>query len=154
MSEQETRRDGDQPETQRGDQQETQQIPSQGGGGPLVTDRGSTRISKGTVSQIIDTVAEGADGLRVSGSGTGRGSSIEVGQEEVAIDLKVSADYSRSILQVTETLRHDVTDRIESLLGLRVSECNITVDDIYFPHEESRQQSEEEKESKSEPRVR
>lgn len=151
MSEQETRQDGDQQESQ----QETQRIPSQGGGGPLVTDRGSTRISKGAVSRIIDTVAEGADGLRVSGAGGGKGSSIEVGQEEVAIDLKVSADYSRSILQVTETLRHDVTERIESLLGLRVSECNITVDDIYFPHEESQQQRQrEEKESKPEPRVR
>lgn len=129
-------------------EQETQQIPRQQSDSPLVTDRGSTSISKSAVSQIIDTVAARAEGVRVSSSGVGRGSSIEVGSEEVVLDLKVSADYNRSILGVTEALRHDVTERIESLLGLRVAECNITVDDIYFPHEE-RQQQEQEK-----PRVR
>jgi uncharacterized alkaline shock family protein YloU len=129
-------------------EQETQQIPRQQSDSPLVTDRGSTSISKSAVSQIIDTVAARAEGVRVSSSGVGRGSSIEVGSEEVALDLKVSADYNRSILGVTEALRHDVTERIESLLGLRVAECNITVDDIYFPHEERQQQEQEE------PRVR
>jgi uncharacterized alkaline shock family protein YloU len=129
-------------------EQETQQIPRQQSDSPLVTDRGSTSISKSAVSQIIDTVAARAEGVRVSSSGVGRGSSIEVGSVEVALDLKVSADYNRSILGVTEALRHDVTERIESLLGLRVAECNITVDDIYFPHEERQQQEQEE------PRVR
>lgn len=131
-------------------EQETQQIPRQQSGSPLVTDRGSTSISKSAVSQIIDTVAARAEGVRVSSSGVGRGSSIEVGSEEVALDLKVSADYNRSILGVTEALRHDVTERIESLLGLRVAECNITVDDIYFPHEERQEQENEQEE----PRVR
>lgn len=138
--------------TQRDSQQETQQIPRQQGDTPLVTERGSTSISKSAVSQIIDTVASKAEGIRVSSSGIGRGSSIEVGSEEVAIDLKVSADYNRSILQVTDTLRHDVTERIESLLGLRVTECNVTVNDIYFPHEERQQQ--EEQEDQEGPRVR
>jgi uncharacterized alkaline shock family protein YloU len=134
-------------------EQETRQIPQQRGG--LVTDRGNTRITQGTVAQVIDTVTEKADGLRVSGAGIGRGSSIEVGREEVAIDLKVSADYNRSILQVTDTLRHEVTEQIESLLGLRVTDCNIAVDDIYFPHEERQQQSQrEEQNEEPEPRVR
>lgn len=139
--------------TQRDTQQETQKIPRQQGDSPLVTSRGSTSISKSTISQIIDTVSGKVDGVRVSSSGTGRGSTIEVGREEVALDLKVSADYNRSILQVTEMLRHDVTERIESLSGLRVKECNITVDDIYFPHEEHQQHTEKDSQ-KEEPRVR
>lgn len=139
--------------TQRDTQQETQKIPRQQGDSPLVTSRGSTSISKSTISQIIDTVSGKVDGVRVSSSGTGRGSTIEVGREEVALDLKVSADYNRSILQVTEMLRHDVTERIESLSGLRVTECNITVDDIYFPHEE-RQQHREQGAKQEESRVR
>lgn len=140
MSEQETRRD-------------IRHEPDQQGGSSLVTDRGSTSISKSSVSQIINTVAERADGIRVGGSGLGSGTSIEVGREEVAIDIKAAADYNRSILQVTEALRHDVTDRVESLLGLRVAECNITIDDIYFPHEE-RQRQQQEEDSAEEPRVR
>jgi len=134
-------------------EQDTQQIPRHQTGGRLVTDRGNTRISKSAVSQIVDLVSSEADGLRVSGSGAGRGTYIEVGREEVAIDLKVSADYNRSILQVTEALRHGITDRIERLLGLRVAECNVTVDDIYFPHEE-RQRREAREEEQEEPRVR
>jgi uncharacterized alkaline shock family protein YloU len=131
-------------------EQATQQIPrQQESSGSLVTDRGSTSIDKGAVSQVIDTVTAKAEGLRVSGSGAGKGSSMVVGSEEVAIDLKVSADYNRSILQVTETLRHDITERIESLLGLRVSECNVTVNDIYFPHEERQQQNEQQSEQES-----
>lgn len=150
MSEQASRRES------RDSQQETQQIPRQQGADSLITDRGSTSIDKSAVSQLMDTVTGRAEGLRVSSAGTGRGSSIVVGSEEVAIDLKVSADYNRSILQVTETLRHDLTERIESLLGLRVSECNITVNDIYFPHEERQQQDEQEdqQEEREEPRVR
>lgn len=137
-------------------EQDTQQIPRDQGGGRLVTDRGNTSISKSAVSQIIDLVSKNADGLRVSGSGTGRGTSVEVGSEEVAIDLKVSADYNRPILQVTEALRHEITDRIESLLGLRVSECNVAVNDIYFPHEERQQQEQQDsqEEEQEEPRVR
>lgn len=133
-------------------EQETQQLPRQRGGSPLVTDRGSTNISKSVVSQIVDTVTAKAEGVRVSSSGTGRGSSIEIGREEVALDLKVSADYNRSILGVTDALRQDVTERIESLLGLRVAECNITVSDIYFPHEERQRQAQDE--DQEEPRVR
>ncbi|WP_053058040.1 Asp23/Gls24 family envelope stress response protein [Rubrobacter aplysinae] len=150
MSEQASRRES------RDSQQETQQIPRQQVADSLVTDRGSTSIDKSAVSQLMDTVTGRAEGLRVSSAGSGRGSSIVVGSEEVAIDLKVSADYNRSILQVTETLRHDLTERIESLLGLRVSECNITVNDIYFPHEERQQQDEQEgqQEEQEEPRVR
>lgn len=135
-------------------EQETRQIPQQRGGS-LITDRGNTSITKSTVVQVIDSVTEKADGLRASGAGIGKGSSIEVGQQEVAIDLKVSADYNRSILQVTETLRHEITEQIQSLLGLRVTDCNIAVDDIYFPHEERQQQSQqEEQNNESEPRVR
>lgn len=125
--------------------------PQRQGDSPLVTDRGSTSIGKTVISRIIGDVTEKAEGVRLGSSGLGRGVSIEIGQEEVAIDLKVAADYDRSLLQVTGALRHEITERIETLTGLRVRECNITVDDLYFPREESQGQRETEEEK---PRVR
>lgn len=157
MSEEQTTRLGvqrqtDQQETQQGPLAQRSREPQQQGDSPLITDRGSTSVSKNAVSQVVSTVADKAEGVRLGSSGLGRGVSMEVGREEVAMDLKVSADYNRSLLQVTESLRHDITDRIETTLGLRVKECNITVDDFYFPDEEGREQQGQEEEE--EPRVR
>lgn len=147
------RREMDQQEAQ-GPLSQSSREPRQQGESPLVTDRGSTSVSKSAVSQVVNTVAGKAEGVRLGSSGLGRsGVSIDVGQEEVAMDLKVSADYNRSVLQVTESLRHDITDRIETMLGLRVKECNITVDDFYFPGEES-QEDQGRQEEEEEPRVR
>lgn len=156
MSEEQTTRQEVQreEETQGGPLAQSSREPQQQGDSPLITDRGSTSVSKSAVSQVVSTVAERAEGVRIGGSRLGRGGvSIEVGREEVAVDLKVSADYNRSALQVTEALRHEITDRIETMLGLRVKECNITVDDFYFPNEESQQQQQQEQQEK-EPRVR
>lgn len=151
--EQTTRQEVQQEEPQGGPLAQQSREPQQQGESPLVTDRGSTSVSKSAVSQVVNTVAERAEGVRIGGSRLGRGGvSIEVGREEVAMDLKVSADYSRSVLQVTEALRHEITDRIETMLGLRVKECNITVDDFYFPNEERQQEQEQGEEE--EPRVR
>ena len=153
MSEEQTTRQETQREEEHGGPlAQSSREPQRQGESPLVTDRGSTSVSKSAVSQVVNTVAERAEGVRLGGSRLGRGGvSIEVGQEEVAMDLKVSADYSRSVLQVTGALRHEITDRIETMLGLRVKECNITVDDFYFPNEEQEQEQQQEEE---EPRVR
>lgn len=155
MSEEQTTRQMETGQTEErqgplGDESPAEE-PQRQGDSPLVTDRGSTSISKTVISRIIGDAAETTEGVRLGSSGLGRGVSIEIGREEVAIDLKVAADYDRSMLQVTEALRHEITERIETLIGLRVRECNITVDDIYFPREESQEQQGTEE---AEPRVR
>ena len=128
------------------------------GSGPLQTERGNTSIADSVVSKIAGIAAQEVDGIRMGsgasqtasnllGSITGGGSSsqtqgvsVEVGQEEAALDLTLTAEYGKSIPQLAEAVRRNISNRIESLVGLRVTEVNITVQNIFFPEQEREQE--------------
>ena len=69
------------------------------------------------------------------GSGNTRGVSVEVGEEEAAVDLTMAVEYGKAIPQISEAVRRNVINRIEKLVGLGVTEVNITVNDVQFPEE-------------------
>ncbi len=119
-------------------------------------DRGTTVIQSGVVSSIAAVAVEETDGIDPShggtrlpgdtsptvgelvgrltpGAGRTRGISVEVGEEQAALDLTVNVLYGRPIHQVTDALRQNVIRRVESLTGLQVTEVNITVNDVTFP---------------------
>ncbi len=151
-------------------EQRTQQSSSGGSGSsgnsgsrsPLQTDRGNTSIQDTVVSKIAGIAAQEVEGIRMGGGGsqavsgllgsiTGgsggsqtQGVSVEVGQEEAALDLTLTAEYGKSIPQLAEAVRRNVVNRIESLVGLRVTEVNITVSNIFFPQQEAEQQRQKE----------
>ncbi|HEV3476827.1 MAG TPA: Asp23/Gls24 family envelope stress response protein [Rubrobacteraceae bacterium] len=125
---------------------------------PLQSDRGTTTIQDGVVSSIAATALEETDGIdpshggtrlpgdtsptvgefvgRISGgAGRTRGISVQVGEAQAALDLTVNVLYGRPIHQVTEALRQNVINRVEDLTGLRVTEVNITVNDVTFPEQ-------------------
>ncbi len=128
------------------------------GSGPLQTERGNTSIADNVVSKITGIAAQEVDGIRmgsgasqtasnllgsITGSGGGsqtQGVSVEVGQEEAALDLTLTAEYGKSIPQLAEAVRRNVSNRVESLVGLRVTEVNITVQNIFFPEQEREQE--------------
>ena len=125
---------------------------------PLQTERGSTSISDSVVSKIAGIASQEVDGIRMGSGGsqavsgllgsiTGgssgsqtQGVSVEVGQEEAAIDLTLTAEYGKSIPQLAEAVRRNVANRVESLVGLRINEVNITVSNIFFPQQEAEQE--------------
>jgi uncharacterized alkaline shock family protein YloU len=128
------------------------------GSSPLQTERGSTTISDSVVSKIAGIAAQEVEGIRM-GSGTSQavggilgsitggsggsqtqGVSVEVGQEEAAIDLTLTGEYGKSIPQLAEAVRRNVINRVESLIGLRVTEVNITVANVFFPQQEQEQE--------------
>ena len=130
----------------------------QRGSSPLQTERGNTVIQDAVVSKVAGIAAQEVEGIRMGGGGsqavsgllgsitggsggmTTQGVSVEVGQEEAALDLTLTAEYGKSIPQLTEAVRRNVVNRVESLVGLRVTEVNITVGNIYFPQEEQQQE--------------
>jgi uncharacterized alkaline shock family protein YloU len=65
---------------------------------------------------------------------------VEVGELEAAVDLTLTAEYGKSIPQVAEAVRRNVIRRVENLVGLRVTEVNITVNNIFFPQQEQQQE--------------
>src|ERR671911_768942 len=132
---------------------------------PLQSERGATTIGDGVVAKIVGIAAQEVEGVQtgggtaramggvldrmpgaVSGVGGGsqtRGVSVEVGAEEAAADLSLAVEYGRQIPQITEAVRNNVINRVENLTGLRVTEVNITVNDVLFPEEERPQQEQQ-----------
>ena len=122
--------------------------------------RGATNISDAVVSKIAGVAAQEVEkvqmgggaaaavggfltsvtgavtgGNSTGGAGLTSGVSVEVGQEEAAVDLTVAVEYGVSIPQTTQAIRNNVINRVENLTGLRVTEVNITVNDVQFPEE-------------------
>lgn len=120
---------------------------------PLESERGSTTIGDGVVSRIAGMVAGEVEGVYMGGSAsrtaggvlesvTGsnsqkRGVSVEVGRTEAAIDLTMGVEYGRNIVDLVGQVRTRISQRVESLTGLRITELNVTVSDIIFHGEES-----------------
>ncbi len=118
---------------------------------PLKTERGNTSISDSVVSQVAGIAAQEVEGVQMGGgtsravggfidsvtggSANTRGVSVEVGEEEAAIDLSLAIEYGKAIPQISEAVRRNVINRVENLVGLRVTEVNITVNDVQFPEE-------------------
>jgi uncharacterized alkaline shock family protein YloU len=133
---------------------------SEGSGqNPLKGEMGNTIISSAVVSQIAGIAAQEVENAQmgggasaavggilqsVAGSVTGgtsggnysRGVSVEVGEEEAAVDLSMTVNYGQSIPRIAEAARTNVINRVESLTGLRVTEVNILVSDVQIPEEQ------------------
>jgi uncharacterized alkaline shock family protein YloU len=141
----------------------TEQGSQQGSGSsPLLTERGSTSISDSVVSKIAGIASQEVDGIRMGGGGASQtasnllgtitggsgsptqGVSVEVGQEEAALDLTLTAEYGKAIPQLAEAVRRNVINRVENLVGLRVTEVNITVSNVFFPQQEQEEQRQRE----------
>ena len=121
---------------------------------PLLSDRGATTISDTVVSTIAGMAAQEVEGVHMGGGAsrtasgmlgslTGSesrtsGISVEVGRTEAAIDLKMGIEYNKNILQTVEEVRRRITDRVQSMTGLRIKELNATITDITFPEKEQR----------------
>jgi uncharacterized alkaline shock family protein YloU len=118
---------------------------------PLHSKRGTTHIEDQVVAKIAGIAAQEVDGVKMGtgtsrtfggmvdtvtgGTGQRRGVNVEVGQIEAAVDLTLEVKYGKSIPTVAESVRSTVIRQIENLVGLRVTEVNIVVDDIYFEGE-------------------
>ena len=122
---------------------------------PLTSDLGTTTIQDAVVTNIAALAAQEVEGAHLShggarlpgdtsptvgeflGSVTGAGSrsrgiSVDVGESQTAIDLTMNVTYGIPIAQVTQAVRQNVIQRVESLTGLEVTEVNITVNDVTF----------------------
>ncbi|MGI6125659.1 MAG: Asp23/Gls24 family envelope stress response protein [Planifilum sp.] len=67
---------------------------------------------------------------RVGGKSATRGVSVEVGQLEAAIDLRVIVKYGEKIHEVAHQLQRDVKEAVETMTGLNVVEVNVKVEGV------------------------
>ena len=128
----------------------------------LRTERGNTTVGDTVVAKIAGMAAQEVEKVQmgggtaaavgsflgnVTGAVTGggsssggranltRGVSVEVGEEEAAVDLTLAIEYGTPIPQTVQAVRRNVINRVENLAGLRVTEVNITVNDVQVPEE-------------------
>src|SRR4028118_1349767 len=118
---------------------------------PLLTDRGATKIKDSVVAKIAGMAAGEVGGVHMGGGAsrsaggllegipgsesTTRGVSVEVGSVEAAIDLKMGIDYGRNILGTVGEVRQKITERVQNITGLKVTELNVTIADVVFPED-------------------
>lgn len=120
----------------------------------LQTERGVTSIDESVVAKIAAIAAREVEGVeRLGGAvssslanvvGRIRGSEhrtggvgVEVGERQAAADLTLIVRYPAPIDEVTQNVRQNVIDRVETLTSLEVVEVNIAVTDLAFEAEES-----------------
>jgi uncharacterized alkaline shock family protein YloU len=134
----------------RAHQEEQQRPQGHSSGSPLRSERGGTIISDNVVSKIAGIAAQEVEGIQMGGGtaravggfldsvtsgGQTRGVSVEVGEEEAAVELSIAVEYGKAIPQISEAVRRNVINRVEGLTGLKVVEVNITVNDVLLPEE-------------------
>jgi uncharacterized alkaline shock family protein YloU len=73
---------------------------------------------------------------RLSGKNVQKGVSVEVGQLEAAIDLRVIVKYGIPIQEVCRSLQVNVRESVENMTGLQVVEVNVKVEGVAFKEDE------------------
>ncbi|MBO3089695.1 Asp23/Gls24 family envelope stress response protein [Cellulomonas dongxiuzhuiae] len=121
---------------------------------PLQTKYGTTTIADGVVAKIAGIAAADVAGVYALGGGAARafsaireripggttnhsqGISVEVGEQEAAVDVDLVAEYGVSVVDLAEGVRRNIITSVERMTGLRVIEVNISVNDVHLPQDE------------------
>lgn len=105
-------------------------------------------------SQVIETIAgiaaseiDGIVGMsggmvegfaeRLGRKNLAKGVSVEVGEHEVAIDLKVVVEYGKNIPEIYQQVVKAVESAIQHMTGLQVVEVNMYVEGVTLPAEKN-----------------
>lgn len=114
--------------------------------------RGATTVADGVVAKIAGIAIQEIDGVHALGGGAARalgslrdkvgqkdltqGVHVEVGQTQVAVDITLVVEYPHPLQQVADNAREAVYMAIENLVGMEVTEVNITITDIHVPSDD------------------
>ncbi len=113
---------------------------------------GKTTITDGVIAKVAGIAAREVPGVHDLGGGASRamgalrgavgnkdlsqGISVEVGETQVAVDVVISAEYPMALQDVAGGVRSAVTTAIETIVGMEVTEVNVTISDVHIPAED------------------
>lgn len=128
-------------------------VGSDGTTSPATASRGKTVINTGVVAKIAGLALRDVPGVYALGGGAARalgaireaisstdhsqGISVEVGESQVTVDLSLVAEYPVPLQQVADDARNAVIAAIETLVGMEVTEVNVTINDVHLPADEA-----------------
>lgn len=102
----------------------------------VATIAGLAALETPGVTAMSGGISEGL-AKRLSGRNAQKGVTVEVGQLEAAIDLRIVVQYGMPIQEVGRKLQENVREAVENMTGLRVVEVNVKVEGVSFKDEES-----------------
>jgi uncharacterized alkaline shock family protein YloU len=102
----------------------------------VATIAGLAALDTPGIAAMSGGISEGI-AKRLSGKNAQLGVSVEVGQRETAIDLRVLLQYGSQIQEVGQQLQYNVKEAVELMTGLRVVEVNVKVEGVAFKEEEA-----------------
>lgn len=127
----------------------------------LVTEKGRTTIADSVVAKIAGIATREIAGVHDMGSGAARavgalrdrlpgttrtnvsrGVAVEVGERQAAIDIDIVCEYGVRLVDVADAVRRNITDRVQGMTGLEITEVNIAIDDVYTGEEKQEPQPE------------
>ena len=113
---------------------------------------GKNVIADGVVQKVAGIAAREVPGVHDLGGGAaraigairnainaqdrGQGVSVEVGEKQVAADIVIVAEYPVDLQRVADDVRRSVTDAIANVVGMDVTEVNVTVSDVHIPSDD------------------
>ena len=113
---------------------------------------GRTIIEDSVVAKIAGIAAREASGVYALGGGAARvvgairdalnttdltqGISVEVGETQVAVDVTIVAEYPAALQKVADDVRASIYRAMEDLVGMEVTEVNVTINDVHIPSED------------------
>ena len=110
---------------------------------------GKTKVADEVVSIIAGLAANEIDGVAGMSSGIvggiaerlgrkdfSRGVKVEVGEEQVAVDLFLITNFGMSIPEIAQAVKANVKNKIESMTGYEVVEVNINVQGVHFENKQ------------------
>ena len=119
---------------------------------PMATGTGKTTINDAVVAKVAGIAAAAVPGVYALGGGAARaigalrgalnqqdrsqGISVEVGETQVAADVTIVAEYPVALQDVADDVRTAVIDAIENLVGMEVTEVNVTINDVHIPSDD------------------
>lgn len=116
------------------------------------TSTGSTVIVDSVIAKVAGIATREVAGVYALGGGAARalgvirdamnntdltqGISVEVGETQVAVDITLVAEYPTPLQTVANDVRTAVYDAIENLVGMQVTEVNVTITDVHIPSDD------------------
>lgn len=118
-----------------------------------VTSRGTTTVADGVVAKVAGIAAQDIPGVYALGGGAARalgslreavgqkdltqGVSVEVGQTQVAVDITLVVEYPHPLQKVADDVRDAIYAAVEDVVGMEVTEVNVSITDIHIASEEN-----------------
>lgn len=122
--------------------------------------KGGLRFSTEVLETIAGIAASEVDGIlamsggivegfteRLGRKNLTKGVTVEMGDTEVAVDLKVVVEYGRNVPEIYEQVVKNVERAITNMTGLKVAEVNMYVEGVGFPDENALREKEDNKDA-------